>query len=260
MNDSRKKDISEVKNYWNKKPCNIGHSRKTLFTKEYFDEVEHKKFFVEPHILNFADFPFWNGKSVLEIGCGIGTTGINFVRNGAKYTAVELSDVSMEITKKRFEIYGYTGSFYTGNAEHLSDFLPKNRYDLIFSFGVIHHSPNPEKIINQIQKYADSTSIVKIMLYSKNSWKKIMIDEGLDQFESQSNCPVAYTYTKEEAKKLLENFEILNIRQTHIFPYKIEEYKNNIYIKQPWFEHMPEKIFNALEKNLGWHLLITAKK
>lgn len=253
------KTINDVKKFWDNKPCNIGHSKKPIYTKEYFDEVEYKKFLVEPHILEFTDFKYWNNKQVLEIGCGIGTVAINFAKNGANYTGIELSDVSLDITKKRFEVYNLFGNFYRGNAEQLIDFLPIKIYDLIYSFGVIHHSPNPNKIIDQIKNYVNKNSIIKIMLYAKNSWKKIMIDEGLDQYEAQSECPIANTYTYDDVITLLDGFEIINFSQTHIFPYKIEEYKKNIYIKQPWFDVMPLNIFKSLENKLGWHLLITAK-
>jgi len=252
-------DIEAVKKFWDRKPCNIGHSSEPILTKEYFDEVEKKKFFVESHIPSFTQFEEWRGKKVLEIGCGIGTTAINFVRNGAVYTGVELSQVSLDITKKRFDVYGYKGEFFNGNAENLQQFLPIRPYDLIYSFGVIHHSPSPDKIINEIEKYMNSTSTLKIMLYAKNSWKKIMIDEGLDQYEAQSECPVAYTYDYYDVKSLLKNFDITEFNQTHIFPYKIEEYKKNVYVKQPWFASMPDDMFRALENRLGWHLLITAK-
>lgn len=61
--------MEKIYNYWNSSPCNIKHSTKEIGTKEYFDEVEHKKYFVEPHILTFADFAKWKNKKVLEIGC-----------------------------------------------------------------------------------------------------------------------------------------------------------------------------------------------
>ena len=54
-------------------------------------------------------------------------------------------------------------------------------------------------------------------------------------------------------------FDILSIEQNHIFPYQIEPYKQGQYIKEPWFESMPDKMFNTLKKKLGWHLLITAR-
>jgi len=66
-------NIHTVKEFWNNSPCNIRHSKSRVGTKKYFNEVENRKYFVEPHIPKFADFEKWKGKKVLEIGCGIGT-------------------------------------------------------------------------------------------------------------------------------------------------------------------------------------------
>jgi SAM-dependent methyltransferase len=254
-----KATIEEVKKFWNDRPCNIKHSSKEIGTKEYFNEVERKKFFVEPHILKFTEFPQWKNKKVLEVGCGLGTVGIQFSLNGADYTGVELSRESLEIAKKRFEVFEQTGKFYSGNAEELSSFVPVETYELIYSFGVIHHSPHPEKIVSEIKKYMNGNSVLKIMLYAKDSWKNYMIDAGLDQPEAQYGCPIANTYTKQDVVELLDGYEVLSIEQDHIFPYQIEPYKKGKYIKQPWFDAMPIGMFETLEKNLGWHLLITAK-
>jgi hypothetical protein len=98
------------------------------------------------------------------------------------------------------------------------------------------------------------------MVYAENSWKKMMIDGGLDQYEAQANCPVAFTYSKEEIQKMLKLFRNIDIYQDHIFPYKIPEYKQYKYVKEEWFEHIPEKIFKVMEKKLGWHLCITCQK
>ena len=251
--------IDNVKRFWDKRPCNIRHSKKEVGTLEYFEDVSKKKFFVEPHIKSFTNFSSWKNKKVIEIGCGIGTAGIEFAKAGADYTGVELSNESLALTKQRFDIYSKAAKFYSGNAEELSTFVPVETYDLIYSFGVIHHSPSPEKIISEIKKYMNNKSILKIMLYAKNSWKNYMIEAGFDQPEAQTGCPIANVYSTEQVKQLLMDYEIISIKQDHIFPYKIKEYKNDIYIKQPWFESMSADMFKALESKLGWHLLITAK-
>ena len=251
--------INEVKEFWDGRPCNIRHSQKELGTREYFDEVADKKFFVEPHIKSFSNFNEWNGKRVLEIGCGLATVGINFASHGANYTGVDLSEESLDLAKQRFDVYNMKGEFYSGNAEELSSFIPVETYDLIYSFGVIHHSPHPEKIISEIKKYMNKDSTLKIMLYAKDSWKNYMIESGLDQPEAQYGCPIANTYTKDDVVELLDGYDIISIKQDHIFPYQVEPYKRGEYIKQPWFESMPSEMFRSLEKNLGWHLLITAK-
>lgn len=251
--------IEDVKQFWNDRPCNVRHSSKEVGTKEYFDEVARKKFTAEPHIKFFSQFPKWYGKKVLEIGCGLGTVGLNFAAFGADYTGVELSKESIKLTQKRFDIYDQSGNFYCGNAEELSSFVPVETYDLVYSFGVIHHSPHPEKIISEIKNYMNENSVLKIMLYAKDSWKNYMIDAGLDQPEAQYGCPIANTYTKKEVVDLLDGYEVLSIEQDHIFPYQIEPYKKGEYLKQPWFAEMPDEMFGILEKKLGWHLLITAK-
>ncbi|MCX7906600.1 MAG: class I SAM-dependent methyltransferase [Bacteroidetes bacterium] len=220
--------IELVRNFWNARPCNIRHSIKPVGTREYFDEVEKRKYFVEPHIIKFAEFPRWNGKKVLEIGCGIGTDNINFARHGAQVTAVELSEKSLEIAQVRAKIYGLEDRirFVWANAEELSQYLPPEPFDLIYSFGVIHHTPNPERVLEQLNFYCHSDTVIKIMLYNRYSWKVLWIlmvygkerfwklDQLIAQYsEAQTGCPVTYTFTRSQVLKLLKkyNFEINDI-------------------------------------------------
>jgi len=254
-------NIETVQAYWNSRPCNVRHSIQQVGTKEYFDEVEKRKYFVEPHIPGFAQFERWRGKRVLEIGCGIGTDTINFARAGASVTAVDLSDESLNLAKRRAEVFGLEDKivFYQANAEELTSHVPRQQYDLVYSFGVIHHTPNPRSAIVQIRHYMAASSELRIMLYAKHSWKNIMIEAGFDQPEAQSGCPVAFTFSRTEIRDLLEGFNILESRQDHIFPFVIEKYVKYEYEIAPWFSAMPKDMFAALEKSLGWHMLVTAR-
>lgn len=253
--------IDTVQSYWNNRPCNIRHSNKQIGTIEYFNEVEKRKYFVEPHIPSFANFDNWRGKKVLEIGCGIGTDAVNFARAGAHYFGVELSEESLNICKERFKVFGLKGSFVNCNAENLGSFLSENEFDLIYSFGVIHHSPNPQRIFEQLPTFLKKDGELRVMLYNKDSWKAMMIEAGFDQPEAQYGCPIAFSYAQDEIPSLITHqFEIKNITLDHIFPYKIEKYKNYIYEKEDWIEAMPPEKFRVMEKNLGWHMLITAQK
>jgi len=264
LGDTTKKEglisLDEVRQYWDKQPCNIKHSNAEFGMKEYFDQVEKRKYFVESHIPGFAEFDQWKDKEVLEIGCGIGTDSINFARAGAKLTVVELSEKSLEITKKRFAVYGLEAKFILCNTENLAQYVPEKSFDLVYSFGVIHHTPNPDLVIKEIEKVMKPGSELRIMLYSKFSTKNLMINLGLAQPEAQTGCPIANTYTKEEVVNLLSPLDVYSISKDHIFPYKISEYRNYTYIKSfPW-SFMPNFIFRLFERNLGWHYLIKAKK
>src|SRR5262245_13428889 len=131
--------IADVRSYWDRRPCNIRHSPRPVGERAYFDEVERRKYFVEPHIPGFAEFDRWRGKRVLEIGCGIGTDTMNFARAGASVTALDLSLKSLEVARTRADVLGLADQiqFVQGDAEHLSDFVEPEPYDLIYSFGVI---------------------------------------------------------------------------------------------------------------------------
>lgn len=261
MKSVTRPDIHTVQSYWDTRPCNIHHSPQAVGTKEYFDEVEKRKYFVEPHIPGFAQFERWKGKRVLEVGCGIGTDTINFARAGASVTAVDLSSESLKLAQQRAKIFGLEQKirFYQANAEALTAHVPVEAYDLVYSFGVIHHTPEPANAVAEIKRYLEPSSELRLMLYAKNSWKNIMIEAGFDQPEAQSGCPVAFTYTAEEVRNLLDGLAVLEIRRDHIFPFVVEKYKKYEYEIVPWFSSMPKAMFAALEKSLGWHLLITAR-
>lgn len=250
--------LEDIKNYWNSRPCNLRHSNAPVGSKQFFDEVEERKYFVEPHIPGFANFSAWSGKRVLEIGCGIGTDATNFVRAGAIYTGVELSSESLKLARKRFEVYGISGRFLEGNAEKIDRLLVGETFDLIYSFGVLHHTSNLENALIGIHNLMHRNSVFKMMVYAENSWKSAMIAAGLDQPEAQYGCPIANTYNALGITEILENldFVLTSISQDHIFPYIVEEYKKYNYVRESWFNAMPLEVFNALEKHLGWHLLI----
>jgi 2-polyprenyl-3-methyl-5-hydroxy-6-metoxy-1,4-benzoquinol methylase len=275
MADFSHTTVEEVRSYWDRRPCNIRHSPKPVGTREYFDEVEARKYFVEPHIPRFAEFDRWHGKKVLEIGCGIGTDTVNFARHGALVTAVDLSPQSLELARKRVGVYGLQDQvrFYSGSAEDLSSFVPAEPYDLIYSFGVIHHTPHPERVVDQMRHYAKPGTTIKLMVYYRHSWKVfwILMGYGKGQFwrlkglvaehsEAQTGCPVTYTYTREEGRRLIESsgFKATEVYAEHIFPYRIPQYVKYEYVKDwPW-NWTPDPMFRWMERHFGWHLCLTA--
>ncbi|MBS1854285.1 MAG: class I SAM-dependent methyltransferase [Acidobacteria bacterium] len=268
--------VAKVHDYWNARPCNIRHSPKPVGTREYFDEVEARKYMVEYHIPGFAEFERWKGKKVLEIGCGIGTDTISFARAGAQVTAVDLTEKSLEVARQRAKVFGFEDRvrFYQANAEKLSETVPVEKYDLVYSFGVIHHTPHPEAVLEEIRKYVTPQSTLKIMVYNRWSWKVlwILFVYGKGQFwkldrliaeysEAQTGCPVTYSYSRTAGRELLREhgFETTKTEVDHIFPYYIPEYVQYRYRRMWYWRLMPRFLFRALERAFGWHLCLTAR-
>ena len=267
--------IDRVRDFWNARPCNIRHSNKPFGTREYFDEVERRRYFVEPHIPTFADFDRWAGKRVLEVGCGIGTDTIAFARAGAHVTAIELSNESAAVARQRADVYGLSDRVHiaVGDAERLPEIVPVEPYDLIYSFGVIHHSPHPDQIVRHLPSYLAQDGEFRLMVYARVSYKLfwIMKEEGVwdmsrvDELisrnsEAQSGCPITYTYSDASVRELLTGFRVLDVRKAHIFTWDIDAYKRYEYVKAPeWANVSPENLA-LFEREIGWHLLVRAAK
>lgn len=254
---------TRIQEYWNQQPCNIRHSPKPVGSLEYFEEVTAKKYRAEPHLVDFANYHQWRGLRVLEIGCGIGTEAEQFARHGAEYVGIDISDASLDICRQRFRVMELPGEFHQVNL--LTDDLSVRErlgiFDLVYSYGVIHHFPNISKHIRVIHELVRPGGEFRFMVYAKNSWKYAMIQKGLDQFEAQAQCPYAEAYTKDEVKVLLgDMFDIEDLRQDHCFMYNVSAYKEGRFELEPWFEAMPEAMRHAVKEYLGWHLLVKARK
>lgn len=250
---------NKIKDYWNRQPCNVNHSLAEIGTEQYFIENSNKRYFVEPHIKDLAQFHLYQGKRVLEIGCGMGADAVEFVKHGAEYVGIDISSESLKLAKKRFEVFGLNGSFYELSAT--DDLTGLGKFDLVYSMGVLHHYPDISIAIDNIHSVMKDGAEFKFMVYARNSWKYAMIQKGLDQYEAQGGCPYAKVYTKEDIYDLLENkFTIGRIRQSHCFMYNVEKYKKGIYELEPHFAAMSEEMREAVKEYLGWHLLVKSIK
>jgi SAM-dependent methyltransferase len=210
---------------------------------------------------------------VLEIGCGLGTDTVNFARAGALVTAVELSERSGDLTKRRLEVYGLSDrvTIHIGNAEELSSVIQPQTFDLVYSFGVIHHSPHPRRIIEQIMGFMTSSSELRLMVYARVSYKLfwIMKHEGvwdmdrIDEViarhsEAQTGCPVTYTYTERTLSNLLAGFRLFDVRKAHIFTWDVDAYRQYRFHKAAEWARVSDPELAELERELGWHLLVKA--
>lgn len=266
-------DIEVVREFWDRRPCQLRHSDLAVGSGDYFAAVERRRYFVEPHIAEFAAFNRWAGKRVLELGCGMGTDAVHFARAGASVTVVELSPKSLELCRRHFACRGVTATFVPGNAEELVQLLPPQTFDLIYAMGVVHHTPHPERVLAAIPRFMHERSELRIMLYARWSWKVLailarhgsrhlwQIDRVVPRYsEAQTGSPVTQVYSVRQARRLLQAFQIVSLRKTFIFPYRVDQYVQYRYVRVWYFRYLPAPVFKWLERVLGWHLLIVARR
>jgi ubiquinone/menaquinone biosynthesis C-methylase UbiE len=158
-------DTAKVREYWERASCGTTVTEKPKFSRDYFDEIEAFRYKHEPCIHTFAQFSRWHGKKVLEIGVGAGTDFLQFARAGARVHGVDLTDEAISNVGHRLQEYGLAAEdLRRCNAEELP--YENDTFDLAYSWGVIHHAENMEKVFDEMYRVTRPGGRVKIMVYN----------------------------------------------------------------------------------------------
>jgi ubiquinone/menaquinone biosynthesis C-methylase UbiE len=206
-----------VRDYWEERPCGSGAARADWGTREFFDQIEAHRYRAEPFIPHFADFQRWAGKRVLEIGTGSATDFVNFARRGAIVTGVDLTTASVELARQRLGMEGLSGDVRVADAEQLP--FADRSFDLVYSWGVLHHTPDTSASIREVWRVLDDGGEARIMLYARYSWTgfRIWIKQALlkgrplrsltNVFASHVESPGTKAYSLREIRDLFSDFE-----------------------------------------------------
>lgn len=157
-----------VRSYWDAKPCGSEFVEPELGTREYYEALEAVRYGLEPHILKAVPFADFAGKDVLEIGCGSGIDALQFGRAGARYTGTDLTPAAVDLTRKAFDVFGLDGRFQLADAEDLP--FDDARFDLVYSHGVLHHTPDTQQAIAEVHRVLRPGGRAIVMLYHRRSY------------------------------------------------------------------------------------------
>jgi ubiquinone/menaquinone biosynthesis C-methylase UbiE len=159
----------QVKDFWERQSCDTDQAKSSKFSREYFEEIENWRYADQPFIHSFAQFTRYRGKRVVEVGFGAGTDFIQWLRAGARASGVDLTQEALDNLRHRIEIYGLPSpeKIEVADAENLP--FPSDQFDLGYSFGVLHHSPDTPKAISELVRVVRPGGQMKIMLYNRRS-------------------------------------------------------------------------------------------
>jgi SAM-dependent methyltransferase len=206
----------DVREFWNSYPCGTRY----LEAPEDFDSHARARYALEPYIPEFARFAESRGLRVLEIGVGMGADYLEWLKAGAQASGVDLSSASLDRARRRCELAGFKPDLQVADAERLP--FPDHTFDVVYSYGVMHHSPDTAKCLREARRVLKPGGQARIMIYHHPSltggmlWLRYGLLRGkslrkavYDHLES----PGTKTYTEQEARLLLEGFEDIAAEQ-----------------------------------------------
>jgi ubiquinone/menaquinone biosynthesis C-methylase UbiE len=117
---------------------------------------------------NFIDFDLLAGQRVLEIGVGCGIHAELLARHAADYVGIDLTDYAARTTTRRLELFGVKGRILKMDAEALQ--FDNASFDFVWSWGVIHHSSNTRRILEEVHRVLRPGGTFVAMVYHRSSW------------------------------------------------------------------------------------------
>ncbi len=214
----------------------------------YFAELESQRYRSHRHLIPWIN-SMKTGKTVLELGCGIGMDTFVMAKNGLGVTALDLTHVGVKTAKNRFQKCNLNGSFLVGDAEVLP--IKDNSFDYVYSFGVLHHAANTEKTINEVYRVLRPQGEAKIMLYHRHSINELVHRITKVPFEDKDEvCPVVRRFTIREVQNMFKKFSNTNLKLEYVYG---EGYGK-------LFSLTPRPLYDFLSKYWGWHIMISANK
>lgn len=163
-----KKSAEQIKQFWNDNPVGsnfVAYEK----TRSFYENYDSFRYRTEGHILEELDKLDLKNKKTLEIGLGQGADSMQIIDRGAVYYGIDLTEESVRRVKERFKLFNKKyEEVIVVNAETIP--YPDNFFDVVYTHGVIHHSPSIDKIAGEIHRVLKPNGRAAIMLYHKNSF------------------------------------------------------------------------------------------
>jgi SAM-dependent methyltransferase len=118
-----------------------------------------------------------NGKRVLDVGCGMGRFADVVLRWGGEVYAMDLSFA----VDSAYANLGDQSGFHAIQASVLNPPFRPETFDVIFSLGVLHHTPNCERAFRGLPSLLKPGGQVAIWIYSVHRYRSEGIQEKRDQ-------------------------------------------------------------------------------
>lgn len=259
-----------VQSYWDSHPCDAGDWPDGRLAGAYFGHLSAVRYRTHPYVPAFADFEAWRGCAILEIGLG---TGVDFCRWAAvspHVVGIDLSATAVTLTRQHLAIRGLRGHVQQANTEELP--FRANTFDLVYSFGVLHHTPNIRAAIGEVWRVLRPGGSIRLMLYHLDSWVAWLtwLQYGLAKgrpwasrrlvLAHHMESPGTQAFTRKEVRVLCHQFTDVRITSV-LTTYDLWE----VIHRSHWPVRMahavwPRWLVRALGHRWGWNLLIGGRK
>jgi ubiquinone/menaquinone biosynthesis C-methylase UbiE len=210
------------------------------------------------------EFSRHENEEVLEVGGGLGIDLAQFASAGARVTDVDLSAAHLALAQEHFRLRGLTGRFIHHDGEELP--FAEDTFDLVYSNGVIHHTPNTRRMVDEIFRVLKPGGRVIVMVYAEDSlyyWRNLVFGRGVKEQQLRGSSmgailsrsveasgtdarPLVKVYTRERLARMFARFSNLEISKRQL---------RAVEVPRPL-----RPLRGVIERVAGWNLILKAVK
>jgi len=183
----------QVSEFWNRASC----GEELLLPsaeRDGYAEQARERYRLEPYIPEFAGFHRAKGLKVLEIGVGLGADHQRFAEAGADLFGIDLTPRAVEHTTRRLGAFGLRSTLAIGDAESLP--FADGTFDVVYSWGVLHHSPDTPKAFREVLRVLKPGGMARIMIYHTWSIVGLMLWTRYGLFRLRPWTSMAEIYSR----------------------------------------------------------------
>ncbi len=267
-------DKLEAQRHWNADPCGASTAGDLeRGSPAFFRKVEAERYEVyAPWLKEAVDFHAFEGRRVLEIGPGLGTDHAQFARAGARMYAIDLTATHLELTRRRFALEQLTTRLVRADAERLP--LADTSFDAVYSFGVLHHTPNTQAAVGEVRRVLRPGGLAIVSLYHRHSafhWVATFLCRGIRRGElwkrgyrrlladiehgsrESGAAPLVKVLSRRQCRRLFAGFSRVTVRSDHI------DYCHVFPSRSPSIG-ASRRFVERVAGRWGWYLTVVAHK
>jgi SAM-dependent methyltransferase len=163
----------QVRAYWDAQSCGEVYAGDTA-EDTALATAAAARYALEPYIRGFAAFPSGAGRDVLEIGVGMGADHAEWAKSRPRsLTGIDLTPRAIGYARRYLAAQGLASRLEPADAEALP--FPDASFDIVYSWGVLHHSPDTARAVREVHRVLRPGGVAKVMIYHSRSLTGYML-------------------------------------------------------------------------------------
>jgi len=252
-------DLQAVRDYWDRYVAGLRIDGQEWGSEGFFETV--KKAHDPAYALStkLLALPSCRGKTVLEVGCGMGLDLVEYLRNGLRVSAIDVSRRSLELSGRLLAQRRMRAELLMAHAEELP--FAAGSFDLVVARGILMYTPDETRAVEEIYRVLRPGGRFLAILHNRFSWFVFLARlSGTRLYSEDGDPPINRVYSRRQVRDLFSAFGPLRITCDK-YPAPSDRRRgpfarlyNGLFV--PLMRMLP----GALYRSLGYYFIVQGEK